>query len=78
LRVSALYLYRSPSNTRASNPAERFDLRRIRLPIAPGIFFISIFSREVCNYLQTKTARIMRDTRASNANKDGIFSDIAC
>jgi hypothetical protein len=45
---------------------------------APGIFFISIFLREVCTYLQTKTARIMRDTLPRNANKDGIFLEIVC
>jgi hypothetical protein len=45
---------------------------------APGIFFISIFSREVCKNLQPKTTRIMRDARARNANKDGIFSEIFC
>jgi hypothetical protein len=28
--------------------------------------------------VQIKTARIMRDTLARNANKDGIFSDIVC
>jgi hypothetical protein len=45
---------------------------------APGIFLISVFSGEICMNLQSKNPRIMRDTRARNANKDGIFSEFVC
>jgi len=58
--------------------AARFDSHELLSPDGPGIYFIFIFARNVCMNVQTKSARLMRDTLARNANKDGIFSGIVC
>jgi hypothetical protein len=60
------------------HPAARFDLRELLSLDDPGIFFIFVFARNVCMNVQTKSARLMRDTLARDANKDGIFSEIIC
>jgi hypothetical protein len=41
-------------------------------------FSFQFFSGEICRVLQSKNPRIMRDARARNANKDGIFSEFVC